>query len=248
MMTYSATTDAQPPFHGSEMLIAHDAFRREFALMPGLVRGVVAGNRDRAQIIGDHIEGATSLLHIHHVLEDDNVWPWLLDRCGEAVAPLVELMEGQHQQLAAAVRQVDDALSAWRDSPFAESRQALVDVVDRLITVLKEHLSTEEDRVVPLMEHHVTAAEWKEFLKNESAAVDPDHLPLMLGMLMYEGDPESVEQVIAAMSADARPDIRQLAAPTFAAHSQRVHGTATPPRSTELCPPSPGLRSNSIGL
>ena len=87
---------------------------------------------------------------------------------------------------------------------------------------------------MPLMEHHVTAAEWNEFLKNESAAFDPDHLPLMLGMLMYEGDPESVEQVIATMSAETGPVIRQLAAPTFAAHSLRVHGTATPPRSTEL--------------
>jgi hypothetical protein len=56
----------------------------------------------------------------------------------------------------------------------------------------------------------------------------------MLGMLMYEGDPESVEQVIAAMPADAGHLVRPLAAPTFAAHSQRVHGTATPPRSTEL--------------
>ena len=75
MMTYLAKPDAQPHFHRSEMLIAHDAFRREFALMPGLVRGVVAGDRDRAQIIGDHIPGATSVVHIHHVLEDDNVWP-----------------------------------------------------------------------------------------------------------------------------------------------------------------------------
>ena len=91
-MSYLAKPDAQPHFHGSEMLIAHDVFWREFALVPGLVRGVVAGDRDRAQIIGDHIKGATSVLHIHHVLEDDNVWPLLLDRCGESVAPLVELM------------------------------------------------------------------------------------------------------------------------------------------------------------
>jgi hypothetical protein len=118
--------------------------------------------------------------------------------------------------------------------PTVESRQALVDVLDRLIPALKEHLNTEEDRVVPLMEQQITAAEWNEFLQNESAAVDPDHLSLVLGMLMYEGDPESVEQVIATMSADAGPVIRRLAAPTFAAHSQRVHGTATPPRSTEL--------------
>jgi hypothetical protein len=99
---------------------------------------------------------------------------------------------------------------------------------------LKEHLSTEENRVVPLMEQHIAAAEWNEFLKSESAAIDPDYRLLMLGMLMYEGDPESVEQVIAAMPADTGPVIRQLAASAFAAHSLMIHGTATPPRSTEL--------------
>jgi hemerythrin-like domain-containing protein len=233
-MTYLAKLDAQPHFHSSEMLIVHDVFRREFALMPGLVRGVAAGDRDRAQIIGDHIQGATSVLHTHHVLEDDNVWPLLLDRCGESVAPLVGLMEGQHHQIATLIPQVDEALSIWRDSATVESRQALVDVLDRLIPALKEHLSTEEERVVPLMEEHITAAEWKEFLERESAAVDPEHLPLMLGMLMYEGDPESIEQVIATMSADTGSVIRQLAVPAFTAHSERVHGTATPPRGTEL--------------
>jgi hypothetical protein len=51
---------------------------------------------------------------------------------------------------------------------------------------------------------------------------------------MYEGDPEGIDQFIAAMPADARSGIRGLAAKTFADHSQRVHGTATPPRSTQL--------------
>ena len=191
-MTYLATPDAQPHFHGSEMLIVHDVFRREFALVPGLVRGVAAGDLDRARIVGDHIAGATSVLHTHHVLEDDNVWPLLLDRCGESVAPLVRLMEGQHHQIATLIPQVDEALTIWRNSATVESRQALVDVLDRLIPALKEHLSTEEKRVVPLMERHITAAEWKDFLEEESGAVDPEHLPLMLGMLMYEGDPESI--------------------------------------------------------
>ena len=232
-MTCLATRDAQPHFRGSEMLIVHDMFRREFALMPGLVRGVAAGDRDRAQIIGDHIEGATSALHTHHVLEDDNVWPLLLDRCGESVAPLVKLMEGQHHQIARLIPQVDEALTVWRDSPTVESRQALVDVLDRLIPALKEHLSAEEDRVVPLMEQYITVAEWHPTMGSELAA-DPAQSPLTIGLLMYEGDPHSIDQYVAAMPADARPGIRQLAAKTFADHSQRVHGTATPPRSTEL--------------
>ena len=233
MMTYLATTDAQPHFHGSEMLIVHDMFRREFALMPGLVRGVVAGDRDRAQIIGDHIEGATSLLHIHHVLEDDNVWPLLLDRCGESVAPLVRLMEDQHHQIATLIPQVGEAVSIWRDSATVESRQALVDVLDRLIPALKEHLSGEEDRVVPRMEQYITVAEWHAPMGGELAAFSAQ-LPLTIGLLMYEGDPHSIDQAIASMPADARPVIRQQAAKTFADHSQRVHGTATPPRSTQL--------------
>src|ERR1700737_1491871 len=110
MMTCLATGDAQPHFRGS-----------------------AAGDRDRAQIIGDHIEGATSALHTHHVLEDDNVWPLLLDRCGESVAPLVEMMEGHHHQIARLIPQVDEALSVWRDSPTVESRQGLIDILDRLI-------------------------------------------------------------------------------------------------------------------
>src|SRR5258705_11038450 len=99
MMTCLATTDAQPHFRGSEMLIVHDMFRREVALMPGLVRGVAAGDRDRAQIIGDHIGGATNALHIHHVPEDANVRPLLLDRRGEAAAPRGELSERAHHQV-----------------------------------------------------------------------------------------------------------------------------------------------------
>jgi len=65
-------------------------------------------------------------------------------------------------------------------------------------------------------------------------AADPEHLPLTFGMLMYEGDPESIGQFIAAMPADAGLIIRRLARPAFTTHSQRVHGTPTPPRSTEL--------------
>ena len=53
-------------------------------------------------------------------------------------------------------------------------------------------------------------------------------------MLMYEGDPDSIDQAIASMPADTRPVIRQLAAQTFVAHSLLVHRSATPPRSTEL--------------
>ena len=234
-MSSSAQPDQQPHFDRSEMLMMHNMFRREFALMPGLVGAVVAGEYDRAQIIGDHLEAVIDVLHQHHTHEDENIWPLLLDRCGESVAPLAELMQGQHQRVATLLHQADEALSIWRDAVTVESRQALADFLDRLIPALTEHLSAEEGRVVPLMEQYITVAEWHAPMGSESAA-DPTQFPLTFGLLMYEGDPHSVDQAIASMPVDARPVIRQLAAKTFADHSQRVHGTATPPRSTDLQP------------
>jgi iron-sulfur cluster repair protein YtfE (RIC family) len=232
MMSSMAKPDEQPHFERSEMLMIHNMFRREFALMPGLVGAVIAGEHDRAQIIGDHVQTVTDLLHGHHTHEDEDIWPLLLDR-GTRAARLVGLMQGQHQQVATLLHEVDEALSIWRDAVTVESREALADVLGRLIPALKEHLSAEEDRVVPLMEQYITVAEWHPTMGSELAA-DPAQSALTIGLLTYEGDPDSIDHFIAARPADARPVIRQLAAKTFADHSQRVHGTATPPRSTEL--------------
>ena len=228
-----AKPNEQLHFDGSDML-DDDMFRREFALMPGLVGGCRGGRpRPRTDHRRSH-RGVSTVLHHHHIGEDGNIWPLLLDRCGESVAPLVGQMEDQHQRVATLVGEIDEVLTIWRGSATIESREALVEALDRLIPALKEHLSAEEDRVVPLMEQHITAAEWDETFKKESAHVDPEQLPLVFGMLMYEGDPESIEHAIVSLPAETRTVIRQLAAPTFADHSQRVHGSATPPRSTEL--------------
>lgn len=231
-MSHAKPPEIRPHFRRGEMLIVHNMFRREFGLMPGLVDGVSEDDSTRAHLIGDHIAGITSFLHTHHVLEDDNVWPLLLDRCGESVASLVTLMEDQHHQLAELIPQIDAAASAWASNPTDISRRALGEALDRTMPALKEHLTMEEDRVVPLMEQHITAAEWAGFLKSETGAINPAYAPLILGMMMYEGDPESVNSVVATMFTD--PAIKKQAVSTFAAHSQQIHGTATPRRSTEL--------------
>jgi hypothetical protein len=91
-MSYLAKPNGQPNFDASEMLMMHDMLRREFALMPGVVGRVAAGDHDRTQIVGDHIENVSTVLHHHHVLEDENVWPLLVDRCGASVAPSVDVI------------------------------------------------------------------------------------------------------------------------------------------------------------
>ena len=71
-----------------DMYVVHTMFRREFGLMAALVRGVTAGDTERAQIVAEHIELMNGVLHHHHAGEDKHLWPRLLGRGSEEVAPV----------------------------------------------------------------------------------------------------------------------------------------------------------------
>ncbi len=220
-------------FDGREMVMVHDTFRREFGLLPGVVRAVATGDVARAGEVAAHLDLVAGTLHHHHQTEDDAVWPLLLVRCPEQIVPLVQLMEDQHASVAATGRKVSAALAGWRVSASAGARSALAGALDRLVPVLTEHLATEEERVVPVMELHITMGEWDQILQKAAAGTDPEVLPLTLGMLFYEGDPQIIEGVLATVPPEVRGGLWDQAQKAYAAHAERIHGTATPPRSTE---------------
>jgi hemerythrin-like domain-containing protein len=234
VVTCRETTLNAAHFDRREMLIIHDVLRREFALMPGLIAAVAVGDRERAALVAEHIDGLTTLLHHHHSGEDANVWPLLLARSSGSAAALTESMHDQHEQLATLLDAVDAELAVWRIDAATTAGKRLVDALDQLLPLLWRHLEDEERDVVPLLEQHVTAAEWDDMVQKGSADADPASLPLGFGMMMYEGDPEIVERALAAMPGNVRPVVAELAAQAFAEHSLAVHGTSTPPRSTEL--------------
>ena len=209
-----------------DMYKVHAMFRREFGLLPGLVPGVPAGDRERSQIIADHITLLTTVLHAHHHSEDDSLWPKLLDRGSEEVAPVVHLMESQHESLGKLITEIATALDAWRSSAAPKRREALADALDRMIPVLYEHMGSEEQRTLPIVEKYVTAAEWEEMVQSGWGTIPPANRLLVVGMVMYEGGLELVPP-------EARSTLGELAPRVFASHSIRVHGTATPPRSTD---------------
>jgi hypothetical protein len=80
------------------------------------------------------------------------------------------------------------------------------------------------------VEKYITAAEWTAMVAEGGADTPQELLPLLFGMMMYEGDSDVIDVAVASMPSEARPVVRELAAQAFAEHSVRVHGTATPPR------------------
>jgi hemerythrin-like domain-containing protein len=227
------TTDA-PHADVREMYMAHAMFRREFGLLPALVRGVGAGDKERTQLIADHFELVKTVLHHHHHAEDTHLWPRLLERGPEDIDPIVHVMESQHADIDKALSEIEVARKAWRDSATSERGEDMAAALDRLSPLLDEHLSMEEERVLPLIEKYVTAAEWDRMGQDAVAGIPLESLALMFGMTIYEAEPAVIEKVLSNLPEEARPQMLESGRQAFAAYSERVHRTATPPRSTSL--------------
>src|SRR5665213_3833853 len=63
-----------------QMVVIHRVFRREFGLLPALIRGVATDDLERAKVVADHAAGLLRFVHIHHSGEDEFLWPVLLER------------------------------------------------------------------------------------------------------------------------------------------------------------------------
>ena len=227
-----ATTLGEPAADPRDMSAAHTMFRREFGLMPGLVRAVTPGDTQRATLVADHITLVSGVLSQHHAAEDRHIWPRLRERCPQESGPVVDVIEEQRHAVRTRLLQVSKALQPWRDSASARARGALAGAIDQLIAVITEHLALEEERVVPLIVKHITDAEYAVRAQEHAAQIPPGKLPAVLGMIMYYRDPGVSDMILAQMPVEVRPAIKDLAVQAYATYATDLHGTATLPRAT----------------
>jgi len=221
-------------FDGREMAMVHRMFRREFPLAGGVVRHVACGDTRHAHMVAAHLRLINSTLHHHHSGEDQYVWPLLEMRAPSQVSERVLRVMAQHRRVDAEQAEVDVELSVWSCSATADSRDRLAAALDRLAASVIEHMDYEESHVVPVMETHIGLAEWNQIVQTMTAGLDPGNALLVLGMSMYEGESDIIEHTIENMPPEMRAGIRGTAALAYAEHAQLVHGSATPPRSTEI--------------
>ncbi|MGI5250417.1 MULTISPECIES: hemerythrin domain-containing protein [Streptomycetaceae] len=213
-----------------DMYMVHTMLRREFGLLPQLIRDVAPDDIKRSEVVGAHAEFVCEVLHLHHEGEDVVLWPLLHQRGGEEAEDVVPVMERQHHGIESANAEVLRLLPQWRST--ARAGQELAEAFDRLQAALLEHMAMEEERILPLAEKYVTAAEWRRLGEHSLEKSAKKSLPLAFGMAMYEGDREVVAGVLAEAPLPVRLLMPAIARRWFARHATRVHGTPTPPRAT----------------
>jgi hemerythrin-like domain-containing protein len=223
----------------SDMYAAHDMFRREFALLPGLVRSAAASDTDRVRAIAGHISLVSELLHHHHSAEDSVLWPRLLARAPKEIDPVVHLVEGHHLAIEDLVAETGERLNAWADGVSGDDGESLADTLQRLAAALYEHMGLEEKLILPLVERHIFASEWNDMVDRLGGEIRPEIALIVAGMMMYEAGPDPLPEPMRAAAAEVAPQ-------AYAAHCERVHGTSTPPRSTEVIIGTPSFGAPAL--
>jgi iron-sulfur cluster repair protein YtfE (RIC family) len=213
-----------------DMIGAHDAFRREFGALPALIRGVAPSDKRRAVVVAEHAELLVTLLHGHHTSEDDFVWPKLSTRCPDDLYGIVETMEAQHRMIDAALQDLVAAARRWSATADAADREDLADRADRLLTPLNEHLTLEEEQILPLIDQYLTDREWKQTVAASAEKVPVRRRPVMLGMILHTANDEML-----TLLRDAAPRllwliVKPLSGRAYRVYAERVYGGAAPLR------------------
>ncbi|MET0701482.1 MAG: hemerythrin domain-containing protein [Mycobacterium sp.] len=215
------TKTAPPLADTRDMYRIHTMLRREFGMLASLVHGVAKGEVARARIVADHIKLLNVVLHQHHSGEDAVLWPRLRIRAPEEIAPVVALLEEQHQEIDALTLRVDTLLSSWIADAALADREALVDAIGRLTVALDNHTHLEEKLILPVVERHIFASEWQLMVEEGAEKIPPEIIPVMIGMMMYGGGSEEHPEVSKSVAAQAPM--------AYATYCERIHGRSAPP-------------------
>ncbi|WP_328461352.1 hemerythrin domain-containing protein [Actinoplanes sp. NBC_00393] len=216
------TTTTTTPVDTWEMVLVHRVFRREFRMLPALVRAVAPGDTARAEAIGDHLHNLAGALHHHHTAEDELLWPLLLDRA-QMHADLIHRMEAQHDRLHEPLERISELNPRWRATASAADRDELADVIAQASVALDEHLADEEAEILPLVSEHLTHAEWDALGRRGQEAIPKNKLALVfLGSLFEEATPQEKQRFLAQMPPPIRLVWRLVGDRTYRKARDRV--------------------------
>ncbi|HEY2271263.1 MAG TPA: hemerythrin domain-containing protein [Jatrophihabitantaceae bacterium] len=210
-----------------EMIVVHDLFRRLFGDLPGLIAAVSDGDVARAVRLCDCVDELTTGLEHHHTNEDELLWPKLLDRVGLDTA-IVLKAEEQHERVHELLELVQTHTKRFRVSAGAGDRDCLAATLAELDEALREHMADEERLILPLVEEHLTVAEWAELGERGRAGIPKDRLLIQLGWMLDGVSADDRQAFLRELPLPARIAWRLIGKRRFAREKAEIYGTAQP--------------------
>lgn len=220
-MTDTTNAASQQLTDVRDMYVVHRVFRREFALVPDLIRQVAPGDIRRAAVVAGHARLILVGLDLHHTGEDALLWPKLLDR-DPPHTDLIHRMEGQHHRVEELIAELTDALPRWEAEVRPAVSEEVASTFDALRVALFEHLADEEEHILPIAARCVTQQEWNELGEHGVAKMDRSQVPLMFGAMLEEATPEERTLMLGLVPPPVRLLVRTVFAWQYRRHVKKI--------------------------
>lgn len=215
----TARTLERPDTH--QMVVIHRIFRRGFGQLKVLSGRVPPGDRERAAVLTRHAEFLLNGLHHHHRAEDEHLWPRLLERA-QPDASLIARMTDQHRVVGGHIDHLIRILPAWRGAPGGAE---VPGVLDELTHCLTAHLDEEEQKILPLVRDHITAAEWQQMGDAAFAKFTNAEKLIALGQLLDVATPEEAAGFLADLPTPVRVMWRLVGRRRYAGYMSQVNSS-----------------------
>jgi len=194
------------------MLAMHHALRRDMADVDEQI-DVAEDGQGRAELIERWGE-LRQRLGRHHTAEDNDLWPVLRRNLTDPMDQReVDDMVEEHHRLADLIAAADRALA----SPDVAPRPMFAD----LGSVLRDHLDHEERTVLPLLEQHLSRAEWRRFLVTERSRTPLRERPTFLAWVLDGAEDRDREAVLGELPPPGRVVYRRVIGPRYRARHPR---------------------------
>jgi hypothetical protein len=181
----------------SDMYAVHQALRDSLGCAPQLVRAVGAADTARRGLVTNFYDNVLCFLHVHHDGEEQLVFPLLRERCpGER--HLVEQMEAQHADVVGLIERSHGALNSWAAGDGA-AQESSAKALGDLAASLEEHLSSEENQLLPLCAENLSPEEWGALPGHAMGSFAGDKIWLILGLIRHQMTQAQRDEMLAHM-------------------------------------------------
>ena len=210
---------ADGPHDQSGMYLMHHAFRRDLTRFRDAVRLTPLEDRHTWRALAARWVRLAEVLHHHHTVEDDHMWPLVRRRVDERSDPggreVLESMAAEHELLDPALEACGRGLEAMAAAPSEDRRNALDVHVSTTRTLLLDHLRHEETEALPLLQRMLTV---EDYAVAEEAAQKgyPVRMTVFLVPWVADGVPPDIVRHTLGKAGPAYQLLLQLCRPFYA--------------------------------
>jgi hypothetical protein len=214
-------SQAGAPANVSFMRALHAALRRDLSRLRDAAAQLDGSAAAPPAVLAGR-DAFRARLENHHSAEDDDLWPVLrgeLSDPGDLAS--IGAMAEEHRHIPSALAAVDAALRGGGE---------LAAPVELLSAVVLDHLAHEEREVFPLIEKHLTQAQWRAFLHRERSRRSPRQRPEFLAWILDDAAEQDAAAVLAEMPPPARLVYRRVLRPRYdAQHRWQIPAATAKP-------------------